>query len=147
MKKALFTAACAASLMAFGCNDKKDEQHAATPETDKAADKVADKAVDTAQGMDKVIKGGANEMKQGVDKMSDQAVNAENLRGNMQDLTGKLKQALQDKKFDDAQNFVQQLKDLKGKLPADAQTQIDTLLADADKQIAAGKALMGGAGK
>ena len=145
MKSALFAAA-AASLLAFGCDDK-NENKAATPETNKAANEVKDKAVDTMQGVDKSIKGGTDEMKKGVDKMSTQAVDAENLRGNMADLSGKIKKALQEKKFDDAQGFVQQLKDLKSKLPADMQAAVDQQLADADKEIAAGKALMNPAGK
>ena len=147
MKRILFAAVTAASLMALGCDDKKDEKHAATPETDKAADKVADKATDVAQGVDKSIKGGTDTLKTGVDKNSAQAVDAENLRGNMQDLTGKLKKALEEKKFDEAAAHVQGLKDLKSKLPAEAQAEVDKQIAEADKLIAAGKALMGGAGK
>jgi hypothetical protein len=146
MKHALFAATLLAGMMAIGCDDK-NEQKAATPETDKAAEKVADKGVDVAQGVDKSIKGGTDQMKANVDKNSAQAVDAENLRGNMMDLTGKLKKALEEKKFDEAQTFVQQLKDLKPKLPADAQTQVDQQLAEADKLISAGKALMNPAGK
>ena len=86
-------------------------------------------------------------MKDKAGKDSPTGVAAENLRGNMEDLTGKLKTALQERKFDEAQTFVQQLKDLKGKLPAEAQVQVDTQLAEADKAIAAGKALMNPAGK
>lgn len=146
MKNALFAATLLAGMMAIGCDDK-NEQKAATPETDKAADKVADKAVDVTQGVEKSVKGGTDTMKSGVDKMSAQAVDAENLRGNMTDLTGKLKKALEEKKFDEAQGFAQQLKDLKSKLPPEAQKEVDAQLSEADKLIAAGKALMSPAGK
>ena len=145
MKHVLFAAVTAASLIAFGCDDKK-EMKAATPETDKAAEKVADKGVDVAKGVEKSVEGGTDTLKTGVDKNSAQAVGAENLRGNMADLTGKLKTALQEKKFDEAQTHLQGLKDLKSKLPPEAQAEVDKQIAEADKLIAAGKALMGGAG-
>ena len=143
MKRTLFAAACTLSLVAFGCDDKK-ENKAATPELDKAADKVSDKAVDSMQGVEKSVKGSADQMKTGVDKMSDQAVGAETLQNNLLDVMGKAKKAVQEKKWDDAAGFVQQAKDLKAKLPADAQVKIDEQLADIDKMIAAGKKMMPG---
>ena len=146
MKKALFTAVAAASLMAFGCDDKK-EQHAATPETDKAADKVAGQATDAMKGVEKSVKGGASEAKDMANGNGDMKAGAETVQNNILDLTGKAKQALQEKKFDDAAGFVAQAKELKNKLPADAQAQVDMQLAEVDKLIAAGKATMGGAGK
>ena len=141
MKRVLFAAVSTACLIALGC-DKKDEMKAPTPESDKAADKMSTAGQKAMEGVKDSVKGGADEMKTGVDKMSTQAVNAETVQNNILDLIGKANQNIKEKKFDEAQKFVDQVKTLKGQLPADAQKNVDTSLAEVEKAIAAGKTMM-----
>ncbi|MGC4034115.1 MAG: hypothetical protein QM754_20735 [Tepidisphaeraceae bacterium] len=149
MKRFLIAAVASASLMAFGCDDK-NEQKAATPELDKAADKTAAEGKDQLSGVKKTVEGGVEQAKdeaakQGAAAKDAAAASGDAIQKQADELISKAKTAVEEKKFADAQGYVDQLKTLKGKLPADAQKKVDDQLAEVDKLIAAGKQLMGGA--
>lgn len=156
MKRTLFAAVAAAGLMAFGCDDTNNNADGTTPTgtntnttpmTESTAEKASENAVDKLQKVEKAAENAVDKAQDNRDNDSPVAVAAEKLRGNIADLTGKAKLAVQERKFDDAQKFVQQIKDLKGQLPAEFQTQVDASLAGIDQEIAAGKAAMKPAGQ
>ena len=160
MKRTLLTAAAMSALLAFGC-DKSNE--APTPEAQKTADNAASTAKDKLNDIKSDVKQGTSEAKDQADKnadamknqadaMKDQAkkdeaaakAGAENNQSSLDDLISKAKSAVSDKRWTDADNYVKQIEDLKGKLPMDQQAKVDAALTPLKQAIDMGKKAMPG---
>jgi len=171
MKRTLLAAAALSAMFAFGC-DKSNE--APTPEAQKTADNAADTAKDKLSDIKGAVKEGTSEAKDQADKNADAAKNqadamkdqtknqadamkdqakkdeaaaktgAENNQSTLDDLISKAKSAVSDKRWTDADNYVKQIEDLKGKLPVDQQPKVDAALTPLKQAIDMGKKAMPG---
>ena len=141
MKRGVFAALAVAGLLAFGC-DKKD---ASSPEVQKTVDKTGTEASDALGKVKSDVSNGTDQAK------NDAAAQADNMKGgadadqsSIDAIISKAQDAVKDHRWDDAQNYVNQIKDLKSKLPADAQTKVDASVAEVQKLIDSGKTLVPG---
>lgn len=143
MKKTLLAASLGlATVFAFGCDEKKE---ASSPEVQKAADKTADQAANAMDNTKSAVKDATADAKTAADNNAAAAKSGADANASSIDtLIGKAKDAIKDKKWSDADNYVGQIESLKSKLPADVQPKIDASLADVKKLIAAGKMMMPG---
>jgi DNA anti-recombination protein RmuC len=141
MKRLLASALIVAGLFFVGC-EKKDDS---AKDVNQAANKTADQAADSLN------KAKAN-VDKGVDQAQDAAKDAGKAQANMMegvekqidDMINKAKDAVKDKKWSDAENYIAQAKPMIAKLPQASQDRINASLADVQKMIDAGKQLTPG---
>ena len=160
MKRTLLAAAALSAMFAFGC-DKSNE--APTPEAQKTADNAADTAKDKLSDIKGAVKQGTSEAKDQADKNADAAKNqadamkdqakkdesamktgAENNQSTLDDYISKAKSAINEKRWSEADSYVQKIEDLKGKLPVDQQAKVDAALTPLKQAIDMGKKAMPG---
>lgn len=142
MKKQIAAALLVASLMIVGCEKKEDT----APQVNKAQDKVADQAADAMSKIKSNTADAADQAKDSAKTVASQAGDAaKQIQDQIDKLIDQAKSAVKDKKWDDATNYVNQVKDLKSKLPESVQPKIDAAIADVQKLIDAGKKLGPGA--
>ena len=141
MTRLLASFVLVAGLAFVGCDTKDNTQH----DVNKAADKTANQANDALEkAKDSVDKGADQAAGAAKDAGKAEANMVANLEKQIDDLINKAKDAVKDKKWSDAENYITQAKPLIAKLPQAAQDRINASLADVQKMIDAGKTLTPG---
>ncbi|MGN6625025.1 MAG: hypothetical protein ACTHLN_00270 [Tepidisphaeraceae bacterium] len=141
MNRGVFTAFALAGLLAFGCEKKE----ASSPQVQDAADKTGKEAADALGQVKSDVNKGVEQAKDNAAANTDNMkAGADAIQNNVDDLISKAKDAVKDKKWSDAEDYLAQIKDLKSKLPAETQPKIDASIAEVQKLIDAGKTLVPG---
>jgi hypothetical protein len=129
-----------AVLMFTGC-EKKDSSN----DVKQAADKTGSQAADALDKAKSNVNTGVDQAKGSANQAADAAKsNMEGLQKQIDDLIAKAKDAVKDKKWSDAENYVAQIKQMETPLPQTAQDKINANLADVQKLIDAGKQMTPG---
>ncbi len=133
MKRGVWIAAAMVTgLMALGCEEKTEAEKAAENASD-TANKKLEEAQDHSKAGTDAAKERADELKAGAKEGADA------IQSSIDDLVGKAQGAVKDMKWTDAENYVKQIDDLKGKLPEAARTKVDAALTEVKKAIELGK--------
>ncbi len=141
MKRVLASAVLASSLLLVGC-DKKDDT---SKQVENATDSTAKEAGNAMDKMKGAVSDGVDKSKEMAKSGADSAMAAgDAMQKQIDELISKAKTAVGDKKWDDADGYLTQIKALEAKLPVEAQQKIDASMADVKKMIDAGKSMMPG---
>ena len=141
MKRFLTSAVIVAGLVLFGCEKKEDS----SKDVNQAANKTANQAADSLNKAKSNVNEGADQAKDAAKQAGNAAAsNVDMVQKQIDDLIAKAKDAVKDKKWSDAENYIAQIKSMETSLPQVAQDKINANLADVQKMIDAGKQLTPG---